>query len=88
MLPPDVPPVPPLPARFLSQNSLDSRTGTVATPPGQQQYATSLRSYASRHQSADDDVDMEDDEDDFERHQRARGRSDEDEEGMFGRMEE
>ncbi|KAF4310613.1 Zinc finger C2H2-type protein [Botryosphaeria dothidea] len=88
MLPPDVPPVPPLPARFA--NSIDSRPGTIATPPGQHQYATSMRSsYVSRHgNNADDDVDMEDDDDDYERQRRSRGRSDEDDEGMFGRMEE
>lgn len=91
MLPPDVPPVPPLPARFA--NSVDSRPGLIATPPGQHQYATSMRSsYVSRHGSSsnvDEDVEMEDEGDDYERQQRcSRGRSDEDDEGMFGRMEE
>ncbi|KAF4539784.1 putative c2h2 finger domain protein [Lasiodiplodia theobromae] len=88
MLPPDVPPVPPLPARFA--NSVDSRPGTIATPPGQQEYAASMRSsYTSRHgHNVDEDVDMEDDDDYYERQQRSRGRSDEDDEGMFGRMEE
>ncbi|EOD52916.1 putative c2h2 finger domain protein [Neofusicoccum parvum UCRNP2] len=88
MLPPDVPPVPPLPARFA--NSVDSHPGTIATPPGQHEYATSMRSsYVARHgNNVDEDVDMEDDDDDYERQQRSRGRSDEDDEGMFGRMEE
>ena len=78
----------PLPARFA--NSVDSRPGTIATPPGQQEYAASMRSsYTSRHgHNVDEDVDMEDDDDYYERQQRSRGRSDEDDEGMFGRMEE
>ncbi|KAK8225556.1 hypothetical protein HDK77DRAFT_431774 [Phyllosticta capitalensis] len=81
VLPPDVPPVPPLPARFVS-NSFGSTT--IATPPGEHQYATSMRSYyAARHK--EEDVDMEDDDEDDHRR---RGRSDEDDEGMFGRMEE
>ncbi|KAL1613553.1 hypothetical protein SLS54_010489 [Diplodia seriata] len=100
MLPPDVPPVPPLPARFVnnSSSSVDSPSSrhpagctTIATPPGQHEYAASMRSSytSSRHgNNVDEDVDMEDDDDYYERQQRSRGRSDEDDEGMFGRMEE
>ncbi|KAF2092160.1 hypothetical protein K490DRAFT_61605 [Saccharata proteae CBS 121410] len=90
VLPADVPPVPPLPARYLGQ-SVDSRPGSLVSAPGQPKYATPLRSY-SRHVEQDEDVDMDDDnfadEDDFDNHSRSRGRSDEDEECMFGRMEE
>ncbi|KAK7521057.1 uncharacterized protein IWZ02DRAFT_276418 [Phyllosticta citriasiana] len=82
VLPPDVPPVPPVPARFAG-NSFGSTA--IATPPGEHQYATSMRSYyASRHKEEDVDMDDDDDEDDHRR----RGRSDDDDEGMFGRMEE
>ncbi|KKY14348.1 putative c2h2 finger domain protein [Diplodia seriata] len=99
MLPPDVPPVPPLPARFVNNSSsVDSPSSrhpagctTIATPPGQHEYAASMRSSytSSRHgNNVDEDVDMEDDDDYYERQQRSRGRSDEDDEGMFGRMEE
>lgn len=84
-LPPDVPPVPPLPAKFLGFSNPDSLSGT-ATISAQQ---SSLRDSGYPPRRENKDVDMEEDglaDDDRTRHQR--GRSDEDDEGIFGRMEE
>ncbi|EON63442.1 hypothetical protein W97_02670 [Coniosporium apollinis CBS 100218] len=84
-LPADVPPVPPLPARFLSQIG----NSTIAAH-GPQRHSTPRPKYTS-YASEGRDVDMDDeglmDEDYDDRHYAARGRSDEDE-GVFGTMEE
>jgi hypothetical protein len=87
-LPPDVPPVPPLPARFLGFNNPDSLSGN-ATVTAQQ---SSLRGKYGYHHHESKDVDMDDesfDEDEY-RHSnsRSRGRVDDDDDGVFGRMEE
>jgi hypothetical protein len=85
-LPPDVPPVPPLPQKFMALTSPDllSRSATVTA------HQSSIRSSGYFHPREDKDIDMEDDgfaDDDLHaRHQR--GRSDEEDEGIFGRMEE
>jgi hypothetical protein len=83
MLPHDIPPVPPLPARFAQ----GSHSGSTATPthPYTESYRREVQAY--------DDVKMEGGEesaaeDDDERSSYSRGRSDEDEDGVFGRMEE
>jgi len=75
MLIADAPPVPPLPAQFLGQKA-DHLSGSTITGRGYDSYLRERR---------DNDVDMDDD-DDF--HRSTRARSDEDEEGMFGQMEE
>lgn len=84
-LPPDVPPVPPLPARYLAQGF----SGTTLTPNHQGSAPTSYIRGRSAH---DGDVKMEESEesvaDDDDYDARSRGRSDEDDDGVFGRMEE
>lgn len=80
MLPADVPPVPPLPAQFLGQKAdhLSGASGMTLTGPS--------ASYSCVRGHRDGDVEMEDD--DFDRPNLVRGRSDDDDEGMFGKMEE
>jgi hypothetical protein len=77
----DVPPVPPLPAKYLGQ-SLDHLSGSTITgvPHPQNSYVRG---------SHREDIEMVEEEDD-QRHdtRRGSGRSDDEEEGMFGRMEE
>ncbi|KFZ04143.1 hypothetical protein V502_10375 [Pseudogymnoascus sp. VKM F-4520 (FW-2644)] len=84
-LPPDVPPVPPLPARYLAQGF----SGTTLTPNHQGSAPTSYIRGSEQH---DGDVKMEESEesvaDDDDYDLRSRGRSDEDDDGVFGRMEE
>ncbi|KFZ02253.1 hypothetical protein V501_09616 [Pseudogymnoascus sp. VKM F-4519 (FW-2642)] len=84
-LPPDVPPVPPLPARYLAQGF----SGTTLTPNHQGSAPTS---YIRGREQHDGDVKMEESEesvaDDDDYDSRSRGRSDEDDDGVFGRMEE
>jgi hypothetical protein len=86
-LPPDVPPVPPLPARYQSQAIL---SGTTLTPSYHVQGAAT--SYVRENIRHNGDVKMEDGDesvdDDDEYDSRSRGRSDEDDDGVFGRMEE
>lgn len=89
-LPPDVPPVPPLPARFLSFNNANSLSGSTTVTAQQ----SSIRgSSYSRHHYDGKDVDMDEegfaDEDEY-RHSNSgsRGRVDDDDDGIFGRMEE
>ncbi|ORY14908.1 hypothetical protein BCR34DRAFT_202031 [Clohesyomyces aquaticus] len=88
-LPPDVPPVPPLPAKFLSLNSARSISGSTTGTAHQ----SSVRgnSYGYYPQSKDVDMDEESfaDDDEF-RHSNSRthGRIDEDDDAFFGRMEE
>lgn len=84
MLLPDVPPVPPLPAKFLGQR-LDTLSGSTIQPTPQQR-----GNWGVRHADSQD-VDMYGDSDaeteHYDKHAIARGRSEEDE-GVFGKMEE
>jgi hypothetical protein len=82
MLPADVPPVPPLPSQFLGQKA-DYLSGTTMTFSGAPQ---SYSSYVRGRGRKDVDMDMDNsaDEEESDRH---RGGSEEDE-GMFGMMEE
>lgn len=89
-LPEDVPPVPPLPAKFLGQNLFGLSEGTL-TPTFQHSFGVpplthplSQERDVSRGRN-DEHVSEED-----ESYQRTviRGRSDEDDDGVFGRMEE
>jgi hypothetical protein len=73
-LPPDVPPVPPLPAKFLPFSNADPMSGSTTVRPQQSSIRGSPYQYRRK---ASRDVDMEDD-----------GYADEDEDGVFGRMEE
>lgn len=89
-LPPDVPPVPPLPAKFLSQNlhglSEDPLTPTFhhsfGVPPLTHQLSQERNVSRGRK---DEHVSEEDA---FYQRTVIRGRSDEDDDGVFGRMEE
>ncbi|KAF1968239.1 hypothetical protein BU23DRAFT_558656 [Bimuria novae-zelandiae CBS 107.79] len=86
-LPPDVPPVPPLPAKFLDYGNGLSMSGNTTVTPQQ----SSLRSIHRFHNEKDVDMDEENfaDEDDFRNsNSRSRGRADEDDDAFFGRMEE
>lgn len=86
-LPPDVPPVPPLPAKFLEYGSSLSISGRTTVMAQQ----SSLR--GDHRYDHDKDVDMDEeslaDEDDYRQsNSRSRGRADEDDDAFFGRMEE
>ena len=88
-LPPDVPPVPPLPAKFLDFNVVPSLSGSTTVTAQQ----SSLRDSAYPYHRESKDVDMDDesfaDEDDFRRvNSASRGRVEEDDDAFFGRMEE
>jgi len=84
-LPEDAPPVPNIPARYLSQSHF---SGSTLTPSLQPRHTESY----TRHQvHREEDIKMEDDDsvaDDEDYDRRSRGRSDEDDDGVFGRMEE
>jgi hypothetical protein len=89
ILPPDVPPVPPLPAKFLDFNSSFSLSGT--TTVAAQQSSLRGNNYYDRREHKDVDMDIESsvDDDDFQRsNSQSRGRIDEDDDAFFGRMEE
>lgn len=79
-LPLDIPPVPPVPARFLSQTSLGQSPFLSSFPC---QAPESFTRGDRRRDSEDVRMDDGDDED-----MRSRSRSDEEEYGVFGRMEE
>jgi hypothetical protein len=85
-LPEDAPPVPNIPAQYLSQSNF---SGTTLTPS---QHPRQTESYTRHQVHLDGDIKMEESEesvaDDEDYDQRSRGRSDEDDDGVFGRMEE
>jgi hypothetical protein len=80
MLPADVPPVPPLPSQFLGQKA-DHLSGSTMAFSG---VPRSFSSYVRERK----DVEMEADNSADEDYDRSRARSDEEDEGMFGKMEE
>jgi hypothetical protein len=82
-LPADAPPVPLIPTQYLSQSNFSGSTLTPSHHPRQ------TESYTRNRTELDGDIKMEESEadDDYDDH-RSRGRSDEDDEGVFGRMEE
>lgn len=86
ILPEDAPPVPNIPAQYLSQSNFSGTTLTPSHHPRQ------TESYTRHQVHRDEDVKMEDSEesvaDDEDYDRRSRARSDEDDEGVFGRMEE
>ncbi|KAH7135078.1 hypothetical protein B0J11DRAFT_151926 [Dendryphion nanum] len=88
-LPPDIPPVPPLPAKFLGFNNPHTLSGSTTVTAQQ----SSIRGSYTYNNHDSKDVDMDDeslaDEEEF-RHSnsRSRGRADDDDDGVFGRMEE
>ncbi|KAM5358795.1 hypothetical protein ACJZ2D_014970 [Fusarium nematophilum] len=87
-VPVDAPPVPPLPAQYLDQATPLSAAGFIHSYPSRQ--PESFTRGEMRRPS--EDVKMEEsgdsvmDDDDFE--MRSRGRSEDDDDGVFGRMEE
>jgi len=85
-LPLDAPPVPNIPAQYLSQASFSISNLTPVQHPRQ------TESYTRHQIHHNGDIKMEESEesiaDDEEYDHRSRGRSDEDEDGVFGRMEE
>ena len=90
LLPVDVPPVPPLPAQYATQN-VNRLSGSMAPPL----YYGSAVPYTSEHQvSQARDAKMHNEyirprnDEEWHNQTRPRGRSEEDDEGVFGRMEE
>ena len=89
-LPPDVPPVPPLPAKFLGRN-LHGLSGSTSTLTLHHSLGMPPLTHQLSHER---DVNMEanngslsDDDESYHR-SALRGRCDEDDDGVFGRMEE
>ena len=88
----DIPPVPPLPARYASHNANRPVSGTgylgmpdLGLPPPLTHRLSDERS-SKAHNSLPHPAD--DDEEYFDQRSVSRGRSDEDDDGVFGRMEE
>jgi hypothetical protein len=87
--PTDVPPVPPLPAKFLDYKHHQTLSGSTTVTAQQ----SSIRNSYHRYHSDAKDVDMDDDnfadEEDYRQsNSRSVGRIDEDDDAFFGRMEE
>ncbi|KAL7785517.1 hypothetical protein V8C37DRAFT_393884 [Trichoderma ceciliae] len=78
----DAPPVPPVPAQFLDQTASFVSAGFINSYPSRQPESFTR----GEMRRGSEDVKMEDSEDDFD--MRSRARSDEDDDGVFGRMEE
>jgi len=86
-LPEDAPPVPHIPAQYLSQGSISSHSLTPSQHPKQAESYTRHRIHvAGDVKMEESEESVVDDDDDYD--QRSRGRSDEDDDGVFGRMEE
>ncbi|OAQ70162.1 C2H2 finger domain-containing protein [Pochonia chlamydosporia 170] len=81
-VPSDAPPVPPVPAQYLDQAPSFSSAGFINSFPSRQPESFTRGEIRRGSQ----DVKMEDSDDDFDMQSRAR--SDEDDDGVFGRMEE
>lgn len=91
-LPADVPPVPPLPARFAGQNA-NRLSATMVASKNQPEYGTPLPSYQRLSdergtKTSPRDLPTMDDDEDYDERSFSYGRSDEDDDGVFGRMEE
>lgn len=84
-LPPDAPPVPPLPAQYLGQSVLGGTSFINSFPNKAPESFTrgELRHDDVKIEGSGESV-MDDDDDDMQ----SRARSDEDDDGVFGRMEE
>ncbi|TVY32938.1 hypothetical protein LOCC1_G008797 [Lachnellula occidentalis] len=86
-LPEDAPPVPHIPAQYLSQGSISNHSLTPSHHPRQAESYTRHRIHlAGDVKMEESEESVADDDDDYD--QRSRGRSDEDDDGVFGRMEE
>ena len=87
-VPADAPPVPPLPAQYLDQVTLGTSfltMGSIPTQPESFARGEHVPVDAKVYESSDSITSIADEED-FE--MRSRARSDEDDDGIFGRMEE
>lgn len=86
-LPADAPPVPPLPAQYLDQATPLNNTGFINSFP-RRQPESFTRGDMRRGSSSDNKMDESADsgDDDFDMHSRAR--SEDEDDGVFGRMEE
>ena len=88
----DIPPVPPLPARYAAHNT--NRPVSGAGYPGMQDLGLppplTHRLSDERSNKVHNNIPhpAEDDEEDFDQRSISRGRSDEEDDGVFGRMEE
>ncbi|KAL5115401.1 hypothetical protein ACEQ8H_006701 [Pleosporales sp. CAS-2024a] len=88
-LPADVPPVPPLPAKFLDfSQACQSLSGNTTVTPLQSSMRNSYRCHSETKDVDMDDDHFADEEDYRQSNSRSRGRIDEDEDAFFGRMEE
>jgi hypothetical protein len=88
-LPTDAPPVPPVPMQYLDQAASFSSTGFINSFPSRQPESFTRGEFRrdSRDIKMDDKADSIMDDDEFDLRSRA-ARSDEDDDGVFGRMEE
>lgn len=86
-LPPDVPPVPPLPAKFMDFSNAKSLSAHTTVTPQQSSIRNTYRFHESKDIDMDDDH-FADEEDYRQSNSRSRGRADEDDDAFFGRMEE
>ena len=84
-LPEDAPPVPHIPAQYLGQSSFSGNTLTPSHHPRQTESFTRHQVHTSIDKMEESEDSVVDDE---EYDRRSRGRSDEDDDGVFGRMEE
>lgn len=84
-LPEDAPPVPPLPARYLDQAAFTSTSFLNSYSARQMPESFTRGQYRSTEDVKMEDSEMDDDEDDD---RRSRVRSEDDDDGVFGRMEE
>lgn len=83
-LPADAPPVPPLPAQYLDQGMLSGVSFINSYPSrAPESFTRGELRRVERVEQVDDKMEESDDED-----MRSRARSDEDDDGIFGRMEE
>lgn len=83
-VPLDAPPVPPLPAQYLDQAASLSSTGFISSFPSRQPESFTRGETRNVDTKMEDSAESGMEEDEDERHVRAR--SDEDDDGVFGRM--
>lgn len=95
-LPADIPPVPPLPARFAGQNvnRISANMAGSNLQPNRDMPPPYMPPPSRQTLSGESDVQMgdfttdDDDDEDYDERSMSHGRSDEDDDGVFGRMEE
>lgn len=85
-LPEDAPPVPHIPAQYLGQSSFSGSTLTPSHHPRQTESYTRHQLHMDRDKMVEESEESVADDEEYDRV--SRGRSDEDDDGVFGRMEE